>query len=317
MRTLLRLIVIVAALFALYALADRLWPQAMARLTLATEHALGGLQERRVSIDGIDYAYLDSGEAGGETLVLLHGFGADKDHFALVSIFLSGVGRIIAVDLPGFGASSKPIDADYTIAAQTERVRQFLAALKLPRVHLGGSSMGGAIALEFARRFPERVGSLWLLAPAGVLSARDSEMIRRYRASGESPLIARTPEQFAAVMDIALGQPPPTPYSVKHELALAAAANAPLHTRIFHDMVAAMPAFERSAAGLGTPALIVWGERDRVLDVSGASILHQALPNSRLIIMPGIGHLPMLEAPQRSARDYRRFRASLPAEAQR
>lgn len=311
MRGIFRLIVVLVAAAVLYVLADHLWPQPMAKFALDAQRTLAGMQARQISIDGIDYRYLDNG-GSGETTVLLHGFGADKDHFTLTSIFLRTSGRVIAVDLPGFGDSGKPADADYTIAAQTQRLQGFLGALKLARVHLGGSSMGGAIALDFAREHPERAASLWLLAPAGVVSAKETELIQRFRADRESLLVAHTPEQFEGMIELAMHKPPPMPYSLLHELARAAVANAPLHARIFTQMVETMPALEQTAAGLKTPTLIVWGELDRILDVSGASILHQALPNSQLIIMPDIGHLPMLEAPYRTARDYKRFRAGLP-----
>jgi pimeloyl-ACP methyl ester carboxylesterase len=66
---------------------------------------------------------------------------------------------------------------------------------------------------------------------------------------------------------------------------------------------------EDKVAGLAVPTLIVWGEEDRALHRGGAEILHRLLPRSEVILMPGIGHLPMLEAPQRSAEDYLRFRS--------
>ena len=311
MRGIFRLIVVLVAAAVLYVLADHLWPQPMAKFALGAQRTLAGMQVRQISVDGIDYRYLDNG-GSGETTVLLHGFGADKDHFTLSAIFLRGSGRVIAVDLPGFGDSAKPADADYTVAAQVQRLQGLLGALKLARVHLGGSSMGGAVALEYARAHPERVASLWLLAPAGVASARQTELIQRFQADHESLLVARTPEQFKGMIELAMHKPPPMPYSLLHELARAAVANAPLHARIFARMIETMPALEQTAAGLKTPTLIVWGEQDRILDVSGASILHQALPHSHLIIMPGVGHLPMLEAPYRTARDYKRFRAGLP-----
>lgn len=310
MRLLLKSLLFLGLLFAIYLGVDHAFPEPMARHTLALQNRLAGLQEKQLEIPGFKIQYLDSGREDTAPLVLVHGIGADKGNFAPVSIFLSQY-RVIALDLPGFGASDKPLDADYSIAAQAERLGQFLDALHVEQVHLGGNSMGGAIILEYAHRHPERVRSLWLLDPAGVRSAKESEMLQRYRATGEMALFAKTPEQFASVLDIAMAKQPPLPYSVKHELALAAAANYPLHTRIFKDLVQSMPALEKEAAGLSTPSLIVWGEQDRVLDLSGADILHAALPKSQLLVMAGIGHLPMLEDPYHVAADYKRFRQGL------
>lgn len=171
--------------------------------------------------------------------------------------------------------------------------------------------MGGALALEFARQHPDRVRSLWLLAPAGSRGTHESAMIERYHRTGISPLIAQKPEQFEQLLQLVFSRRPPLPYSVKHELALAAVRNHPLHAQIFHEMLATMPELEKTSAGLATPTLLVWGKEDRVLDVSGAAPLQGALPNAKLIVMPGIGHLPMLEDPLQVARDYRAFRNAI------
>ncbi|HLY37154.1 MAG TPA: alpha/beta fold hydrolase, partial [Candidatus Binatia bacterium] len=147
-------VAVLVALVVLIVVLDRVLPEPMARLALALQHAVGGLRVGSVAIPGLTIAYLDGGR--GEPLILVHGIGADKDNFAPIAPWLRGLGRIITLDLPGFGASSKPPDADYSIETQAERLGQFLDALALPRVHLGGSSMGGAIVLGFALRHPER-----------------------------------------------------------------------------------------------------------------------------------------------------------------
>lgn len=306
---LLVLVAIVAAIVVL----DRVLPGPMSRFALALQHAVGGLRVRSIGIPGFTIAYLDGGR--GEPLVLVHGIGADKDNFAPIVPWLRGIGRVIALDLPGFGESSKPLGGDYSIEAQAERLGQFLDALALPRVHLGGSSMGGAIVLAFTRLHPERVVSLWLLAPAGIGNATESEMLRRHRERGEYPLFARTLDEYAAVMRICFTRPPFVPHCVRHELAIAAGRNYALHTRIFRELVAQPFTLEQAVAGLPTSTLLVWGDEDRVLDVSGAEILHRALADSRLVRMPHLGHLPMLEAPRQTAADYRAFRASLQTSA--
>lgn len=310
MKTLFRVVGLIFAVAIVYVAADHLFPRPMAQAALNVQHWLGGVERKTLQIPGFEIAYLDGGS--GEPLVMVHGIGADKDNWAQIAPFLRGTGRLIALDLPGFGESSKPMDADYSIAAQAERLGQFLDALKLPRAHLAGNSMGGAVVLEFAHQHPERVQSLWLLDPAGVGSAKESEMFRAYREDGKLLLFSKTPADFAHVMSLAMSQQPPIPYSVKHELAIAAARNYDLHTRIFRDLTTELPHLEQDVTGLATPTLIVWGEQDRVLDPSGAEILHRALPNSQIVMMPGVGHMPMLEAPHQAASDYKKFRAELP-----
>lgn len=310
MKFLFRLVAAVFVLAIAFVAADHLLPKPMAQVNLQLIHWIDGVDHKTVQIPGFDIAYLDGGS--GEPLVMVHGIGADKDNWSQVMPFLRGTGRLIALDLPGFGESSKPADADYSIGTQADRLGQFLDALQLPRAHFAGNSMGGAVVLEFARRHPERVESLWLLDPAGVGSAKESEMFRAYREDGKFLLFSKTPDDFAHVMSLVMSKPPALPYSVTHELAIAAAHNYDLHTRIFRDLTAEVPHLEQDVTGLATPTLIVWGQQDRVLDPSGAEILHQALPNSQVVLMPGIGHMPMLESPHQSAADYKKFRAGLP-----
>jgi pimeloyl-ACP methyl ester carboxylesterase len=96
--------------------------------------------------DGTHIAYLEGGS--GEPLVLVHGFGADKDNFTRVARWLTPHYRVIAHDVVGFGESTHLPDADYRYAVQAERVRAFVQALGLARVQLGGNSMGGGIVMS-------------------------------------------------------------------------------------------------------------------------------------------------------------------------
>lgn len=311
LKRLFTLLAILVLLAGAYIGIDHLAPEPMAAGTLKVQRALAGMEQKQVQIPGFDIAYIESGS--GEPLVLVHGIGADKDNFTPVAALLRGVGRTITLDLPGFGQSSKPADGDYGIPAQVEHLRAFLDALDIPSAHLGGSSMGGMIAASFAARYPDRVKSLWLLAPAGVNSAPISEVRQSYERGGAMMLFARTPEEFEQVLDTVFEKRPPLPWSVRQHLARRAAENYTLHTGIFTRINEnyADWALEPQVSGLKTPALIVWGDQDRTLHVGGGAILQSLMPNAELIVIPGMGHLPMLEDPFRAARDYKAFRKSL------
>src|SRR3546814_20646826 len=101
--------------------------------------------------------------------------------------------------------------------------------------------MGGAVVLEFAHRHPERVQSLWLLDPAGVGSAKESEMFRAYREDGKLLLFSKTPDDFAHVMHLVMSKLPQILYSVTHDLAIAAAQKYDLTKTIFRHLTAAIP----------------------------------------------------------------------------
>lgn len=292
-------------LFALFVV-DRAFPAQTARAALGLMRRISGLHERRTAIPGFEIAYLEGGPATAEAIILIHGIGADKDNFTEAARLLTRRYRVIALDLPGFGDSSRDPAASYAIVDQVEHVRAFAQALGLARFHLGGSSMGGMISATYAARYPDQVASLWLLAPAGMASAKPSLIWTAYHDTGKVLLFAEDARDFPSVVRIAMERPPFMPSSVFRTLGERGARDFALHMRIFRQMIESAP-LEQVAAGLATPALIVWGERDQALDVSGAGLLKALMSNARLIVMPGIGHLPMMEAPRETARAYLEF----------
>ncbi len=151
--------------------------------------------------------------------------------------------------------------------------------------------------------------SLWLLDAAGVWTAPESELRRIIRETGHNPLMARSEAEFAQVFRFAMSDPPFIPRPMLGVMAQERIRNFALEQRIF-DQIAA-DSVEARIAGNETPALIVWGDRDRALHVATAGILRKLLPRSQVVVMPGIGHLPMIERPRQSADDYLRFRRSL------
>lgn len=282
-------------------------PETATRLLIDTGRQMSGLVRKEIDLPGgLHYVYLEGGT--GEPLMLLHGFGANKDNFARAARFLTPHYRVIIPDHIGFGESSHPAEADYSPTAQAERLRALARALGVNALHLGGSSMGGQIAMTYAALHPTEVGSLWLLDPAGVWSAPKSELANIIEKTGRNPLIARTEEEFAQTFAFVMNNPPVIPRPIINVLAQERLRNVALSERIVQQLIA--DSVEQRVKGLNTPALIVWGDKDRALSVASAEILHQLLPRSQVSIMQNIGHLPMLEAPQQSAEDYLRFRAT-------
>jgi abhydrolase domain-containing protein 6 len=302
---LLSVALLVAGLTAFYLL----FPAEVARLGRAAERSAAGLQQHTLELPTMQIQYLEGG--AGDPLLLIHGFGADKDHWTRVARHLTPHFRVIAIDLPGFGESSKPDAWRYRIQDQVERVHAIAQALELRRPHLGGSSMGGNIAASYAARYPTEVASLWLVAPGGVVTAEPSEMMQRVDAGEPVPLLARTPAEFESILEFVFADPPYLPSAFRKTLAARAADNYRLHSRIFVEIRQESIPLENLVNGLGTPTRVLWGEQDRVLHVSGAQVLARLMPNASVTLMPGVGHLPMIERPKASAEDYLAFRRSL------
>ena len=216
---------------------------------------------------------------------------------------------MIAPDHVGFGESSHPQDADYAPVAQAERLHAFVQALNLVKVHVAGSSMGGHIALTWAAKYPDEVQSLWLLDPGGVWSAPKSELSALIDSGAPNPLMAQNEDQFAGIFKFVMADPPFIPRPILDQFAKERIANYALEQRIFTQIRA--DSVEERVKGLQTPALIVFGDQDRAINPKAAEVLHALLPRSQVIIMPGIGHLPMIENPKQSAEDYLKFRQGL------
>lgn len=313
-RALIVIAVLVIGLLAGLTTFDYLAPEKAAEIGIGLERSRNGLTEKRITVEGLDIAYLEGGPATGEPLILVHGFGADKDNFTRVSGHLTAQYRVLIPDLPGFGESSKPENADYTVEKQAERVHAFAQAMGLRKAHLGGSSMGGAIITAYALKYPDETASLWLLGPAGTEKAFDSELARIIKEQGRNPLLAQTPDEFPAIMEFVMSKPPFFPYSIKRVLGERAAADYPLHARIFEQLNDAKqphPTLDGLIKDIQAPALVVWGNEDRALNYHAAETYKAEMPKAQVIIMDGIGHLPMIEAPRQAAQDYLAFRASI------
>lgn len=289
-------------------LIERLIPIRIARLLLTLDRRLSGLKPKTCWARGQAMPYLEGGR--GDPLVLIHGFAGDKDNFTRVARFLVPHYRVIIPDLPGFGEAGRDPDAGYTMMDQVDNLVTFLDCLGLSRVHLGGNSMGGFIATQMAGSHPQRVASLWLLDAAGTGAAHGSAMLQVYQERGEVPLLVHTEADFKKLMAAATHKVPFMPYCVRKFFARRALADVQLHSKIMAQL-AASPLLEEQFSAIEVPALIVWGEEDHMLDLAGASALHVLLPDSQIRIMPDIGHMPMLEFPAGTARDYLDFRSAI------
>jgi len=281
------------------------FPEALVNLANNLERRAAGLSEKSITVGSHDIAYLEGGE--GETVLLLHGFSADKGNWTRFSKYLTPEYHVVAIDLPGFGESTKIEAESYRIADQVKRVDGIVKSLGLEKFHLAGNSMGGSISGKYAAAFSGKVISLGLFNSGGVQSCPEqSEFLRRLE-KGENALLVKNAEDFARVLEFVFVKPPWIPRPIKTYLAQQAVSNRKFNEKIFREIREESSDLRPDLPNIRVKTLILWGDTDRLIDVSCTKVLEEGLPNSTTVIMKNCGHSPMIERPEEAAGHYLAF----------
>lgn len=279
-------------------------------LASAAESRLYGLHKERVSVDGVPMVLYRSkarasGQRQGDAILMLHGFSADKDVWARFARHFTDGHDVIIPDMAGHGDTGYRAEWRYSVAAQSDRLIKLLDQLGVQRVHVIGNSMGGHIAAYFALHHPERTLTATMVDPAGLPQPHPSEM-EQMRARGENPFLFDTRAGFHRFYPMTMAKPPFMPGYVLDAIADQYIARKASLTQVFDESHQATDITTRLGQ-LRAPTLIIWGKLDRLIDVSAASVWQSALPKAELVLLDGIGHMPMVEAPADTAKLYAQF----------
>lgn len=301
-----KLLICLALIVAAGATTLYLSPAALLASVQFTERQLAGLDSRNVQVGEFNIHYYEGGPQGAETILMIHGFGADKGNWLRFSRPLTARYHVVALDLPGFGDSSKP-EASYDVGTQVERLNAFAKALGIHKLHLIGNSMGGHIAALYAARHPEQVLSVALLNNAGVSAPQASELFKHLDRGDANPLLVRNADDFNNMLDFLFVEKPPLPESLKQYLAQRAMASHDFNQKIFSQLRERYIPLEPELAKIQVPTLLLWGDQDQVLDVSSIKVMQPLLKQPSVVIMQACGHLPMIERPEETAEHYQAF----------
>jgi len=260
---------------------------------------------------GDKLVYAENANLTGEPLLLIHGFGGNKDNFTRIADELEDY-HLIIPDLLGFGESSKPMSADYRSQAQATRLHELLQAKGLAsNIHIGGNSMGGAISVAYAAKYPKDVKSLWLVDSAGFWSAGVPKSLEGATLEN-NPLLINSKEDFYKMYDFVMYKPPYLPKSVKAVFAQERINNKELDAKILEQIVTDnVEERAQIIADYKIPTLVVWGDKDQVIKPETVNVIKDIIPQAQVIMMEDIGHVPMIEAVEQTAEDYKGFRATL------
>ncbi len=276
----------------------------LAMMFIALERFSAGFKRKSVLLGDHRVVYSEGGK--GEPVILLHGFGASSDNWNRMAGRLTKKFRVITPDMPGWGQSTRLDAASYAYPQQVERLHEFLAALGLKRFHLVGHSMGGFISSAYAARYPEQVITLGLIAPHGIAEPQPGELALSV-AAGDNWLVARNLPEFDRLLNKVFARRPYLPKSVFKLFAAYAIRGSAKSARIFAEMQSNDPTLEERLPLVKAPTLIIWGDQDRVLNVSGAEVFRKGIKGSELLVLPGIGHMPLIESAKECARAWMEF----------
>jgi pimeloyl-ACP methyl ester carboxylesterase len=260
----------------------------------------------------------------GPDVLLLHGLGSNKASFLDTAAALSQSYRVHAIDLPGFGSSSKPATAPYDARYFAEAAVGVMDGLEIDRAHLVGNSLGGRVAIEAGLRHPDRVTALGLLCPAVAFVRRGYHPIVRLLR----PEFGMLPHRFArgtvanrflslfadpdvvdpSVADIVVDEFQRIYGSAGARRAFLSAAR-----NVYLDRPFGRDGFYPRLAKLEPPALFAWSSHDKLIPAGFSRHVAEWLPTAEQIVLDGCGHAPQVERPEQTNGLLARFFARVDA----
>lgn len=294
----------------------RITSEDVERAAAAAAAAAAAPRVETITLDnGTDISALVAGAADAPaTLVFIHGLGGSQSTWATVLGNFAESYRVLALDLPGHGASSKPSPdegGDYSLPALAAAVGEVIEKLDLAPAVLIGHSLGGATALELALARPKLVRGLVLVNSAGLGAEVSGDLLDRIEAEPSRDEAKKLLELFFADKRFVLDRGIDDMYANRSapgaDAAVKAAANA-----AFNREGQAIR-YDARLGELTQPILIVWGEQDAVLPAAHGVAAAKAIPRAWFELLEGVGHVPQIEASEAFSDIVKRWLAALPA----
>lgn len=264
-----------------------------------------GVKSEYVDAGGYRLHYFEAGPTSGAPLLLIHGLGArGEDWSRLLPALAAGGFHIYAPDLPGYGRSSRPADADYSITMEENAVVAFAQAMHLSHTFVGGWSMGGWVAMKLTLDHPAMVDRLVLYDSAGVYFPANfgAELFVPSDASG-----------IARLMKMLSPHTEPLPQFVTRDILRKFELNGWVIERSMRAMTSGHDLLDFRLHDLRQPTLIVWGSMDQLIPLTVGRRIHELIPNSSLSVIEGCGHLAPLECWSPVAKTTEEFLDAQPA----
>lgn len=292
------------------------WPTGFYTVATAVGRWSFGVRLEQIEVRGILTPTLDGGTSSSAVpmridrtpILFLHGWGTSKEAMLSQMAWFVSSRRVIAPDLPGFGANPLPVDQPaFDGIGYVKWIEDFRIAANLGRIDVVGESMGGALAAAYAAAYPESVRRIVLQSAAGLVAPKVNEFMRSIDA-GENPLLITNAADFDRVIGLCFVKPPPIPAPFKTYLVDRAISYQPRQ----QEMIDAIREFllRGNAEILGSihvPTLILYGTADQITDPSLLNVYRNGIRNSTGVLIPDAGHVIFYDAPQKTRRELVEF----------
>lgn len=245
-----------------------------------------------ILVNNINLAYKRGGKAG-TPLVLIHGYPLDHSIWDEVSLLLENDFDVISPDLRGFGKSST-VDTPYKMSDFADDIASLLDHLGIEKAILVGHSMGGYVALAFARKYPSRINGLALVSSQALADSPEGRE-KRYKTAED------VAEKGVGVVADAMVTKLSAVKKVQDFAGLLINAQSKAGVT---GALKAMAEREDATPILSQfifPLLLVHGDADALIPMERAKEIKSSMPAARLFELQGVGHMPMMEAPQKMA----------------
>lgn len=279
---------------------------------ISLEEAKQSLQEEKsqyISIDGLDVHYQREGK--GFPMVFVHGTGAILQTWNDWTAIFKDSFEVIRMDIPAFGLTGPREDGDYSIEMYVDFIDKFVEAMGIDSFYIAGNSLGGEIVWQYALHHPEKVSKMILLDPAGIEQPDKKVQTLAFKLAKNknlTNLVGNFGTKYLvnnAINDVYYDKSKVKEEMVNlYHVATLREGNRKAFIKRVQNITYEP---EEILQKINTPTLVLWGDHDKLVDVSQAEKYRNNLPNAEVIIYENIGHVPMEEIPEKSAADAMKF----------
>ncbi len=264
-------------------------PQIMIQLGQVSMRCYSNVSRYEKKLGQRNWVYLKGGS--GQVVLLIHGYGTNKDRWYPIIGHLTDRLTVIAPDIPGFGETTILQKDSFTINEQTHHLHTFISSFNFKKIHLVGVSMGAAIAGTYASIYPKAIKSLTLISPYGIKTKIKSYANIHYRKKIKDLLLYTDLAHQNAFMQLVLNKKIFIPGSVKSYFLKRRLKNYPKYEKIFNGIYSSGENnLFKHLHKIQATTLAIWGTEDRLFHYSGAKIIKRYIRKSEIVLVKNGSH---------------------------